>query len=306
HTLTKEETNYYNEVIDNDGFAGVEKLVPKTVINRVFEDLVKRHPLLQEITFVNTTGVTQWVVKKGEVNPAFWGKLCDDIKEKIDEGFETIDMNLYKLSAFLPVCNAMLELGPEWLDRYIRAVLGEAMSIGLEEAIIAGTGKDQPIGMTKDLNGGTNGEGEYQDKEAVALADFTIESLYGIRADLSNGGERSVGQVLLVVNPNDYNRKIAPAFTFLTAGGQFVYNMPIDAKVIESNAVEEGTMIAGLAKNYFLGVGSEQKILVSKEVRFIEDETVYLTRMLANGRAQDITSFIVYDISGAEDGEPTP
>lgn len=297
HALTKEETTYYNEVIEGEGFVGVEKLVPKTVINRVFEDLVREHPILARINFVNTTGVTEWVLKKGDVNPAFWGKLCADIKEKLDEGFETVDMNLYKLSAFIPVCNAMLELGPQWLDRYVRTVLAEAMAIALEEAIISGTGKDQPIGMIKDLEGGTNGDGEYHDKEAKPLEDFSVKSLYAIRGDLSNDGKRKVGNILLAVNPNDYNYRLANEVVFRNASGEFMTNLPIDATIIESVSVPEGKLIAGLSKDYFLGVGSERKIVASKEYRFIEDETVYLTRMLANGQPKDNDSFIVYDIS---------
>ena len=32
------------------------------------------------------------------------------IKELLDEGFETINISQYKLSAFMPVCKAMLDL----------------------------------------------------------------------------------------------------------------------------------------------------------------------------------------------------
>ena len=35
----------------------------------------------------------------------------------------------------------------------------------------------------------------------------------------------------------------------------------------------------GIAKNYFMGLGSQQKILKSDDYHFIEDETVYLAKM---------------------------
>ncbi|OMK58976.1 hypothetical protein [Clostridioides difficile] len=59
----------------------------------------------------------------------------------------------------------MLDLGAEWLDRYVRVVLTESISLGLEMGIVAGTGKDQPIGMMKDLKGSVV-EGVYPDKTA--------------------------------------------------------------------------------------------------------------------------------------------
>ncbi|HAQ2523395.1 TPA: phage major capsid protein, partial [Enterococcus faecium] len=161
--LTTQETKFYNEVVKNEGFAGVEELVPATVFERVFEDLEQSHPLLQKITFVNTTGVTEWIVSRG-VNPAWWGKLCEAVKKVLDNGFDVINMKQFKLSGYIPVCKAMLDLGPVWLDRYVRTVLVESLRIALEQAIVDGTGKDMPVGMMRDMSKQTSGE--YAEKKA--------------------------------------------------------------------------------------------------------------------------------------------
>jgi HK97 family phage major capsid protein len=305
--LTSKENKFYNQVIANEGFAGVEELVPPTVIDRVFEDLVGSHDLLKAINFVNTTGITKWITKKGDVNPAFWGKLTDAIKKKIDEGFEAIDTGLHKLSAYLPVAKAMLDLGPYWLDKYVRTVLVEASSLGLEEAIVKGTGKDQPIGMMKDL-GGSVVDGVYPDKAATALADLTPKSLgKNVMYPLTREGKRTVKNVILVVNPADYWEKIFPATTVLTQNGTYVYGvLPIPAKIIESVFVPVGKMIAGVGSDYFLGVGSSRKIETSDEVKFIEDERVYLTKQYANGKPLNNDAFLVFDISGIGAEVPTP
>lgn len=297
--LTSEEKKYYNAVVEGQGFVGVEQLVPATVIERVFEYLEENHALLKAINFVNTTGITQWVIRQGDVNPAWWGKLSDDIKELIDNGFSTLNMNLYKLSAFIPVCKAMLELGPVWLDRYVRAVLAEALSIALEEAIVKGTGADQPIGMIKDLDGAVTA-GVYPNKTGTAITDFKPATLGSeVMAPLTKGGKRAVNNVIFVVNPLDYWSKLFAETTYLTQNGTYAYGvLPIPATIIQSVSVPQGTMIAGIAVDYFMGVGATRKIEVSTEVRFIEDETVYLTRMLANGRPKDNASFLVFDISG--------
>ncbi len=301
--LTKDEQSYYNEVIANKGFAGTETLVPATVFERVFEYLRVNHALLNHIQFVNTTGVTQWVVKKGYVQSAWWGKLCEEIKELLDDGFEVIATNLYKLSAYVPICNAMLDLGPIWLDRYVREILAESMAIALEEAIVKGTGKDQPIGMMKDLKAAVT-NGVYSDKTAIPLTDLTPTSLgKEVMAPLTNGGRRAVGNALMIVNPLDYWEKIFPATTFLTQNGAYVSGvLPIPATVIQSLAVPKGKMVAGIASDYFMGVGSTQKMESSKEYRFLEDETVYLSKQYANGRPKDNDSFLVFDISALKVG----
>lgn len=305
--LTSEEAKYYNAVIANEGFAGVEELVPATVVERVFDELTRSHELLNEITFVNTTGITQWVTKRGDVNPAYWGKLTDAIKELLDDGFETVQTNLYKLSAFIPVAKSMLDLGPAWLDQYVRTVLAESMAIALEDAVINGTGKDMPIGMMKDLAGAVV-DGVYPDKEAAAITDLSPETLgKNVMYPLTHDGKRTVSNVLMVVNPADYWAKIFPATTILTQNGTYVYGvLPIPAKIIQSVSVPTGKMVAGLAKDYFLGVGSSRSIEVAKELRILEDQDVYVTKQYANGKPVDNNAFMVFDISGIGKGEDTP
>lgn len=305
--LTSEEAKYYNAVIANEGFAGVEELVPATVVERVFDELTRSHELLNEITFVNTTGITQWITKRGDVNPAYWGKLTDAIKELLDDGFETVQTNLYKLSAFIPVAKSMLDLGPTWLDQYVRTVLAESMAIALEDAVINGTGKEMPIGMMKDLAGAVV-DGVYPDKEAMAITDLSPATLgEKVMYPLTHDGKRTVPSVLLVVNPADYWAKIFPATTILTQNGTYVYGvLPIPAKIIQSVSVPTGKMVAGLAKDYFLGVGSSRSIEVAKELRILEDQDVYVTKQYANGKPVDNNAFMVFDISGIGKGEDTP
>ena len=129
----------------------LEVTMPKTVIDRVFDDLTQQHPLLDAIDFQNTSGLIEMYLNTDGVELATWGKLTDTITKELTSGFKQVNMSLKKLSAFLPVCKAMLDLGPAWLDSYVRDILTEAIYNGLEEGIIAGTGKDQPIGMMKQV-----------------------------------------------------------------------------------------------------------------------------------------------------------
>lgn len=295
--LTVAERKYYNEVKDKHSFDGLE--LPKTVFERIFEDLTKNHPLLSEINFVNVTGVTEWVVRKDDVEAAWWGKLCDEIKKKLDNAFETIKTDLYKVSAYVPVCKAMLALGPEWLDRYVRTILGESIALAIEKAIIAGEGGEEPIGIIKkiaDVSGGKN-----QDKEAKALADFSPESIGGeILAPLAKG-KNGLGRLILIVNSTDYYKKFYPLFNIQDENGVYhKQNLPFDGKVIESIYMPEGKMAVGEAKNYFMGIGSALKIEHSDEYRFLEEQRVYIAKQYANGRPRKDEDFLVFDITNTK------
>lgn len=295
--LTAAERKYYNEVKDKHSFDGLE--LPKTVFDRVFEDLTQNHPLLSEINFVNVTGVTEWIVRKDDVEPAWWGKLCDEIKKKLDNGFETIKTDLYKVSAYVPVCKAMLALGPEWLDRYVRTILAESIALAMEKAIIAGEGGEEPIGIIKKI--AEVSEGKNQDKEAKALADFSPESIGGeILAPLAKG-KNGLGRLILIVNSTDYYKKFYPLFNIQDENGVYhKQNLPFDGKVIESNYMPEGKMAVGEAKNYFMGIGSVLKIEHSDEYRFLEEQRVYIAKQYANGRPRKDEDFLVFDITATK------
>lgn len=292
--LTAEERRYYNEVKDKHSFDGLE--LPKTVFERVFEDLRKNHPILSEINFKNVTGVTEWIVRTDDVEAAWWGPLCEEIKKKLDTGFKTIKTDLYKVSAYIPVCKAMLALGPEWLDRYVRELLSESIALAMEKAIIAGEGVDGPVGIIKKLEDVS--EGKHTDKEAVALADFSPESIgTSILAPLSKG-TNGLGRLILVVNTQDYYNKFYSLFNIQDEDGLYhKQNLPFDGKVIVSNYMPEGKMAVGEAKNYFMGIGSTLKIEHSDEYRFLEQQRVYIAYQYANGQPRKDEDFIVFDIS---------
>ena len=167
-------------------------------------------------------------------------------------------MGLTKLSAFLPVAKSMLDLGPTWLDRYVRAVLGEALSNGLEAGIINGTGKDMPIGMNRQVGTGVVvTDGVYPLKDTVAVTKLDPVSYGTLLSGMAvgpNNKTRIVREVILVVNPVDYLQKVMPATTIRGADGTYVNNvLPFPTRIIESTQVDVGKAIIGLGKRYFSG-----------------------------------------------------
>lgn len=299
--LTSEEIKYYNKLSEamktNQSISNIDVVMPTTVIDRIFEDLEAQHPLLSKINFQNVTGMVEIIVRTGDVTPAWWGKLTDEIKKELESGFEKKPVNLYKLSAFLPICKAHLDLGPAWLDSFIRRFIVEALSLGLEAGIVTGTGKDQPIGMNRDLEGAVK-EGVYPEKAAIAIKDLSPATMGALAAELTNEGKRAVTKLLMVVNPIDYLTKIFPATTVLNANGTYVNNvLPFPTDVVQCAEVATGKAIVGLASKYFMGLGSTKKIENSDEYHFLEDERVYIGKLYGNGFPVDNNSFLNVDIS---------
>ena len=97
--LTNKERDYYQKVAEcmrskdpKQALANADLVMPKTIMNAVFDELQTRHELLSLIEFIPTTGLTEMIMNTNGYQEAVWGKLCDDIVKELVSGFETIGM----------------------------------------------------------------------------------------------------------------------------------------------------------------------------------------------------------------------
>lgn len=309
--LTGEERKYYNALIDamsssvpKQALSSADLIIPKTTIDAVFDDLTQSHPLLDAVNFQNTSGMVEFLVNTGTAQLAKWGTLTAEIVKELTGGFKKVGPQLEKITALLPVSKSMLDLGPEWLDRYVRTILQEAIYLGVEEGIINGTGKDEPIGMNRQVGQGVSVlDGVYPEKDPVKLLSLSAASYGALLANLTtnpNGISRVVESVVMIVNPKDYLTKIMPATTVRTADGSYNRNVfPFPTTIIQSIRVPEDRAIVGIGKRYFMGVGTAKsgKIEYSDEYHFLEDERIYLAKLYGHGEPLDNNAFIYVDIS---------
>lgn len=306
--LTSQEKKYYENVIGamrtNDpkqALTNIDTVLPETVIDAVFEDIRAAHPLLSAINF-QSTGALVKILLSTIGGVAKWGPIDHTITSELSANFTELDLSLAKLTAFIPVNRYMLDLGPAWLDRYVRELLSEALAIQLEVGIVDGTGKDMPIGMNRKLTGAV--DGVYSVKDTVPITELSPETYGAILNTLTtgpNGIRRTVASVILIVSPSDYFTKIFPATTVRATDGTFNSNVfPFPTTVVQSAAVPAGKAVVGIANKYFMGMGTQSggKIEYSDEYRFLEQQRVYAIFLYGYGRAMDENAFVYLDISG--------
>lgn len=311
--LTSAEKKYYESVITamkssdpNQALANLDVTMPETIIEDVFAELVAEHPLLEAVDFVNTTYMTEWILNKNDKQVAAWGKIDAEVEKELSSGFEKISMVMYSLTAFMPVAKSMLDLGPQWLDKYVREVLKDALYVGLEEGIVNGTGVDQPIGMTKDLEAERSDGAAYKDKAAIAVTDFRPQTYGAILSKLAKnrkGRARAITQVIMIVNPVDYFTKVMPATTVMRPDGTYANDvLPFPTKVIQCEQMAEGKAVVGIVEKYFMGMGTGKDgvIEASDEYHFLQRERVYMAYLYGNGKPKDNNAFVVLDISGVK------
>ncbi|HCW79775.1 MAG TPA: phage major capsid protein [Ruminococcaceae bacterium] len=312
--LTAEEKKFYEGVTkairDNYSrpqmaFTGLDSTtLPTTVIDSVLSDVQSSFPLLSIINFQNTSAVTKMIVNKQGMQLATWGPLSSAVATELSGAIGTVEITQNKLTAFMAVSRDMLDVGPEWMDAYVRAVLAEALGYALCQGIVAGTGKNQPIGMIKDLDGSV-ADGIYPDKTPMPITALDVKTLGAIAAKLAkgpNGRMRTVPSILMVVNPVDYFQLVLPAMTYLTNAGSYVSNvLPYPSRVVQDLNVPSGHAIFGLADKYFMGVGvggDGGRLEYSDDFKFLDDLRTYKIKMYGNGMPLDNNAFVVADISG--------
>lgn len=309
--LTSRERDYYQKVIEamkardpKQALSGIDAVLPETVIDDVFSEIRTAHPLLDLIDFVPSGGAVKLLMNTNGYQAAVWGQLCDEIIKEITGGFKEVNTNLLKLSAFIPVCKAMLDLGPEWLDNFVRQTLYEAISNGLEAGIVTGDGNEKPIGMTRQVGDGvTVTGGVYPEKAKIKVTSLdaaTVGNLLALLAVDANGKPRRLDSIILVVNSADYYSKVMPATTVMAPDGTYRNNvMPYPMTVIPTPALESGQAVLGIANRYFAAAGTstDGRIEYSDEYRFLEDDRMYLIKVYANGMPKDNNSFLFLDIS---------
>ncbi len=308
--LTSAEKKYYEAVINamksdspKQALANLDVTMPKTIIEDVFDSLKAEHKLLSVIDFNNTTYVTEWILNKNGKQKAKWGEITAEIEKELSGEFEKLDTVTFSLTAFMPIAKSMLDLGPTWLDSYIRQVLQDALYVGLEEGIVCGTGVKMPIGMMKDINAAHADEEAYPDKEAIKVTVFTPEvygELVGKMAVSRNNRPRTVGEVIMVVNPVDYWKRVMPATTIQRPDGTFANNvLPYPTEVVQSEEMPTGKAVMGIAKQYFMGIGAGKDGVIEYDdsYRFLQRERVYAGHLYGNGKPKDNNSFLVLDIS---------
>lgn len=318
-TLTAEETKFYNEAVKTGGFDS-EVVWPETILERVFENLQKDHPILSIINFTPTVGRVK-VIRARRTGVAVFGPLHKDLEGQLDSKFGASEFVQLALTAFFLVSNDTLDLGPRWIDRFINLSLTEAVRDIWAEKIIAGTGNNEPIGLLKDLGGAVTA-GVYPDKTTAGTLTFGKDKIvtevagvmkklskFTYKVDETDEGEvkyRSVaGKVFLIVNPVNY-WDIVSRITFANLNNIYGSAMPfIDVKnIVESVDVPENKLIAFVEGEYDASQSRAEKVSVYKETFAMKRATLYAVDMLGNGYPTNNEAAQIYtlDFSATPEG----
>lgn len=315
-TLTSAEMNYYTKLGEamkapdpKMALNNFSVAMPETVIDGVIGTIRTSHPLLDRINFQNTSYLTRMVLADSPAELAKWGNITDAVTKEISGSLRQVNLTMLKLSAFMAISQDIIDLGPVWIDQYVREVLSEAIACSLELGLVDGTGKGEPTGMTRDMSATASVQDDVRPRQtATKLTELTPTALGQIVAkiarkpgDPTKARVIAPGDLIFLCNPFDYWNKIMPATSFHKPDGTWLRDaLPVPADIMQTAALESGVAVIGMPSRYFVGLGMQGKtgtITQDDSVRFLEDERVYKAKFQGNAFPMDEYAFVLLDIS---------
>lgn len=316
--LTQKEEKWYNKVADalkqnpaqaKQAFIDIissddaDDIMPETIIEDVMRYIAENRPLLQRIRFQYVGYSTKWIVNDNTTQKGAWGKIDAKITAEIQGALRVIDLTQGKYTGFCTIPLDLLDMGPTYMDAFVRATLAEALAYGIEDAVVNGTGDNMPTGLKYDPDSAFSAGTGYVKKTAVKVVNFepvAYGELVSKVAKTAKGKYRVFSAVDLIVNPIDYLKKIMPATTVLTSDGHYVNNLfPFPTNVIPSTVVEEDEAILAILDDYTLAIGGNRNNLIEFDdsIGFLDDARTFKIVTHGAGRAYDNTSAVLLDLS---------
>lgn len=301
-TLNKEEKEFF-EALKNDPRQAVTgkqaDILPSTFIDVTLEDIKKESKLLNYINFA-PANVKKWLTAS-KTGAYSWGGLTDKIKGELTASFAVLDMEVCKLTVYLILPKAIRDLALPFVEKYCREILKEQLNDGLEYGALQGTGKNEPIGMYKQI-AKTNEDGTHQDKTVdTTLTSFKPKALAPAKKYLTKNGNRTIDKLVLVCHPNDEADYVAPAI--YNDEGKMIASYK-NLEVVPCSNNPEGKALLLIPRKYTMGL-TGLGFKDYDQTMALDDADVIIGKGYANGRASDDNIAFVFDVTKLEEYIPT-
>lgn len=305
---TDEEKRFLDACFKNEAgmspASGGKLIIPQTLVSRIFDDLREAGDgnILSMIDLQNTTGAVEWLVSVADAPVMTWGEICDPITKELSSAFKMVNSNVNKLSAYIPWCRSLIDLGYEWQEAYVREYLTLGLRAGLQKAFISGDGVNKPYGMSYDFDIDTQ-KGTVKTAKAITAIDgATFGEIFKTLSTNAMGLTRDIAGKVLLVDSATYYSYIYGVDTVISPEG-LVYSRleKLGVKVVVCDTgLTAGQAIIGLPKAYFGQVAfrNNGEITFSDDYLFLEDKRVWKAKLYANGFAKDKNAFVLLDVTG--------
>lgn len=293
---------------------GAELTIPVVFLDLIAENMFRYSKLMNRVRMRNVTGEARQTIA-GTVPEAVWTEMCGAINE-LTFVFNQITLDSYKVAGFVPVCNSILEDNDINLASWIVEMLSESIGLAKDKAILYGKGSayHMPMGIVTRLAQATAPDN--YPANAPAWVDLHESNILKIGGDSVTGAQfwaqlmeatgatytkYNRGTMFWAMNSKTYATLKSKLITF-TATGDVVANLfgslPVvtgDIDILEF--IPDGDIVGGYGDLYLWAQRAGMTIEQSREVQFIQDNTVFKGKERADGRPIIPGAFVAININ---------
>ena len=293
---------------------GADLTIPVVFLDLIAENMFRYSKLLNRVRVRNVNGEARQTIA-GIVPEAVWTEMCGAINE-LTFAFNQVVLDGYKVAGYVAVCNSILEDNDVNLASWIVEMLSESIGLAEDKAILYGKGSasHMPLGIVTRLAQQTQ-PADYP-ANAPAWVDLHTTNILQIGGAGVTGAEfwaqlmaatgatytkYSRGRLFWAMNSKTYTTLRSKVITF-TATGDVAANifgvLPIitgDVDILEF--MPDGDIVGGYGDLYLWAQRAGMTIEQSREVQFIQDNTVFKGKARADGQPIIPGAFVAININ---------
>ena len=290
-------TEVRTAIKERRGISNVGYTVPQVILGILKENIEDYSKLYRRVDLRQVPGTGRMVIE-GAIPEAVWTEACANLNE-LDLGFSKVEVDGYKVGGYFKICNASLEDSDVDLASELISVLGQAIGLALDKAILYGTGTKMPVGIVTAL-------AAVSDTPNIVSHAATVTGIALMRAlidDISKAkGKYSRGIKTWVMNETTYNKLISN-FLEVDSSGAYVAaingQMPaIGGDIVVLSLVPDNTIIAGYFDLYLLAERAGTTIGTSDQAFWTADMTGFKGTARYDGKVLIDDAFVAIGING--------
>ena len=291
---------------------GADLLVPEVFLGLIRENIMDYSKLYKHVN-VRQVGGNGKMVVMGTIPEAVWTDCCGALNE-LTLGFNDVEVDCWKVGGFFDLCNATVEDSDIDLASELLTVLGQAIGIALDKAILFGLGTRMPLGVFTRLAQTTAPAGypatarpwvnlSTSNVKTIAASATGIALFKELLIDSAAAkGKYSRGEKVWVMNDTTYTTLKAEGLS-INAAGVIVSGvegtMPVVGGVVEVlDFLPNNVILGGYFDLYLLAERSGTKLAQSEHYRFVEDRTVFKGTARYDGQPAIAEAFVAIGING--------
>lgn len=296
--------------------AGGALTIPTVMLDLIREVTAKSSRLLPYVRLRNITGKGRQNIL-GDIPEAVWTEMCANINE-ITLTFNQVEVDGYKIGAYVAVCNALLEDSDVALAGEIVDAFGAAFGKALDKAILFGTGTKMPIGIATRL--AASSQPAWWGTNDPDFTDLHTSNIQKLNINGNSGAAFFIALVekLAIAKPKysadglfwAMNRKthldiMAKALAF-DASAALVSNtefMPVVGGTVvefEDDQLADYEIIGGFGGNYLLAERAGMEVASSDLPLFLQDQTVFKATARYDGRPLCGEAFVIVNYANTD------